>query len=152
VEIGGPAFEYMALERWHIAYALHKKALKNRSKVAYHSSRIGLKKFRYIVELFLPALYREWAADLKEMQDLLGEVHDLDVLWDMALKSGIVVDPTCAHAGRQKSRGNVNSASLDTDRRWSARHPYGSVASGATFRETARAGALGKVQDLGVVV
>jgi len=93
LEIGGPAFEYMALERWHSAYALHQKVIKNRSKVAYHASRIGLKKFRYIVELFLPALYREWAPDLKEMQDVLGEVHDLDVLWDMALKSGAMVEP-----------------------------------------------------------
>jgi CHAD domain-containing protein len=48
--------------------------------VAWHRTRIGIKQFRYIVENFLPQRYEVWANDMKEMQDLLGDVHDLDVL------------------------------------------------------------------------
>jgi len=46
----------------------------------WHALRIGLKKFRYTVEGFLPQHYEAWGDDLKRVQDLLGEVHDLDVL------------------------------------------------------------------------
>ena len=48
--------------------------------------RIGIKRFRYIVENFLPRQHALWGADLKEVQDILGEIHDLDVLWHTALQ------------------------------------------------------------------
>jgi CHAD domain-containing protein/HD superfamily phosphodiesterase len=89
VPLGSPVFEYLALERWEQAHELHRRALRNRSKVAFHRLRIGLKKFRYIVENFLPDHHRQWGNDLKELQDALGEVHDLDVLWTTAWKSRI---------------------------------------------------------------
>jgi exopolyphosphatase/guanosine-5'-triphosphate,3'-diphosphate pyrophosphatase len=93
VPAGSPVFEYLALERWESAHDLHRKALRNRSKVAFHALRIGLKKLRYIVENFLPSHHEQWIHDLKELQDALGEVHDLDVLWDTALKSGVFATP-----------------------------------------------------------
>jgi Ppx/GppA phosphatase, domain III/CHAD domain len=77
---GGMVFQHMAVERWHQARELHRQALRNRSQVAYHRLRIGLKKFRYTVENFLPQHHDKWGSDLRELQDLLGEVHDLDVL------------------------------------------------------------------------
>jgi hypothetical protein len=42
--------------------------------------RIGVKRFRYTVESLLPVRYEVWGEDLKRIQDLLGDVHDLDVL------------------------------------------------------------------------
>ena len=84
IPVGGEVFQLMALERWEDARRLHAAALRNRSKLAMHALRIGIKKFRYIVENFLPEHHERWKKDLKRLQDLLGEVHDLDVLWDTA--------------------------------------------------------------------
>jgi CHAD domain-containing protein len=79
----GAVFQHLAVERWEGAYHLHRRALRNRSQVAFHQLRIGLKKFRYTVENFLPQRHERWGKDLRALQDLLGEVHDLDVLWTM---------------------------------------------------------------------
>lgn len=88
IPVGGEVFQVIALERWIDARKLHSVAMKNRSKAALHAVRIGLKKFRYIVENFLPELHDKWIKDLKEMQDLLGEIHDLDVLSETARTVG----------------------------------------------------------------
>jgi CHAD domain-containing protein len=89
---GGPLFKHLALERWTAARDLHTRALRNRSQTAFHSLRIGIKRFRYIVENFLPAEHKAWSNDLKEIQDLLGEVHDLDVLWSTAVSCHVFPD------------------------------------------------------------
>jgi CHAD domain-containing protein len=77
----GPVFQYLALERLHEALELHRTALRNRSAVAYHQLRIGIKRFRYTVENFLPERHKRWSRDLRDLQDALGEGHDFDVLW-----------------------------------------------------------------------
>jgi CHAD domain-containing protein len=81
VPLEGAVFQHLAVERWEDAYRLHRWALRARSQVALHQLRIGLKKFRYTVENFLPRRHERWGKDLRELQDLLGDVHDLDVLW-----------------------------------------------------------------------
>jgi CHAD domain-containing protein len=73
-------FQRQALAKLNEAAALYQKARKGPSGLAWHRTRIGIKKFRYVVENFLPQRYEVWAGDMKQMQDLLGDVHDLDVL------------------------------------------------------------------------
>jgi len=85
VRPGSAVYLHLALEKWTAAYDLHKRAMRTRSQVALHDLRVGIKRFRYTVENFLPEQHAKWGTDLKELQDLLGEVHDLDVLWSTAL-------------------------------------------------------------------
>jgi len=81
---GSLIFKHLALERWVAAHNLHRRAMRTRSQTGLHQLRIGIKRFRYIVENFLPQQHEAWGSDLKNLQDLLGDVHDLDVLWDRA--------------------------------------------------------------------
>jgi exopolyphosphatase/guanosine-5'-triphosphate,3'-diphosphate pyrophosphatase len=83
---GSLAFKHVALERWTEAHELHRRALRNRSQGSWHQLRIGIKRFRYVVENFLPQQHEAWSTDLKDLQDLLGDIHDLDVLWATAIQ------------------------------------------------------------------
>jgi CHAD domain-containing protein len=74
------AAKSLALERLLAARELHLRALRTEKPEPWHELRIGVKRFRYTVESLLPELYESWGEDLKRVQDLLGEVHDLDVL------------------------------------------------------------------------
>src|SRR5262249_45802115 len=68
------------VERLDEARQLHVRAIREQKPDAWHALRIGIKKFRYTVECLLPDRYALWSADLKRLQDILGEIHDLDVL------------------------------------------------------------------------
>jgi len=80
VPAGGLAAQCLAVERLAEAKELHTRALRVNKPESWHAVRIGVKKFRYTVESLLPQQYESWSPNLKKIQDLLGEVHDLDVL------------------------------------------------------------------------
>ena len=102
VRPGSEVFKHLALEKWTAAYDLHKRAMRTRSQTALHELRIGLKSFRYTVENFLPREHVTWGADLKDLQDFLGEIHDLDVLWNTAVQVAAFPDPESRGRWREK--------------------------------------------------
>lgn len=83
----GDAAYCLALERLEEAKELHRRAMRTESPKPWHGLRIGVKHFRYTVESLLPALHAEWSESLKRVQDVLGNIHDLDVLAAMLKKA-----------------------------------------------------------------
>jgi CHAD domain-containing protein len=106
VRPGGLVYLHLALEKWTEAYELHKRVIRSRSTVGWHELRIAIKHLRYTVENFLPQQHARWGDDLKELQDLLGEVHDLDVLWSTAIDSR--VNAFADIESRKRWRENLN--------------------------------------------
>jgi len=91
-------FQRLALTLLNTAAELFQKARKSRSSVAWHRLRIGLKHFRYVVENFLPQRSEVWGPDLKRMQDLLGDIHDIDVLRTEIRRRGAKLNPVALAA------------------------------------------------------
>jgi CHAD domain-containing protein len=93
VAVDSEVFQALALERLNTARRLHTVALKTNRDVALHRLRIAVKKFRYVVENFLPRLHEDWKDGLKQTQDLLGEIHDLDVLKETVNQLDLEINP-----------------------------------------------------------
>jgi CHAD domain-containing protein len=145
VPLGSEAFQCLALERWSQARRLQRTALKTGNPPAFHRLRIALKKFRYVVENFLPHFHKEWAQDLKEMQDLLGEIHDLDLLWETAIRIQVLGDPDSYQRWQQHIQSE-RQARIETYRRkmsgrnslwslWRSALPRGEQAGRAVFKK-----------------
>jgi CHAD domain-containing protein len=152
VPIGGLAAECLAVERFEQAKELHTRAQRTDKPKPWHELRIGLKRFRYTVENLLPEHYALWSENLKRLQDLLGEVHDLDVLEEMvkqtapaeALDSQTLWEETIRRERSQRVE-TYRQLTLGTTSIWNDwRHglPQGNrlaLASMARLRATARA-------------
>jgi CHAD domain-containing protein len=70
----------VVLDRLAHVIELHENWSKEPTPEAWHELRMTVKRFRYVVESFLPDKAELWGAELQRAQDLLGEAHDLDVL------------------------------------------------------------------------
>lgn len=101
---GSEPVQCLALERWTQARRLQRTALKTGNPPAFHRLRIALKKFRYVVENFLPEIHENWVDGLKKIQDLLGEIHDLDLLWETAIRLQVLNDPDAYQRWQQRIR------------------------------------------------
>lgn len=99
---GSVVFQRLAMARLNEAAQLYEEAKRKRSGIAWHRLRIGVKNFRYVVENFLPERYEAWSADLKQMQDHLGDVHDIDVLRSKLRRHASRLDPQALEKWREK--------------------------------------------------
>jgi hypothetical protein len=98
--VSGLAAECLAWERFEEIKQLHAQALRTKKPKPWHALRIGLKKLRYTVESLLPEHHAAWSENLKRFQDLLGDIHDLDVLAEKVKAEG-GVDGTVRKAWKQ---------------------------------------------------
>lgn len=82
IPLGHPLLAQLAARQCGLASELHRRAMRNRSRVSWHNLRIAVKRFRYTVENFLPERNAAWGGALRRMQEVLGDIHDLDLLWE----------------------------------------------------------------------
>ena len=107
----GLAAQCLAVERIEEARDLHTRAQRTDNPKAWHALRIGIKRFRYTVENLLPDQYALWSSNLKRLQDLLGEVHDLDVLAETLKK-------VCAQEAKEAQDEKQTYAATQIQHTW----------------------------------
>jgi len=116
VPVGSLAAECLALERFESTRELHAKALRTERPKPWHALRIGLKRFRYTAESLLPEHYAAWSDNLKRLQDMLGEIHDLDVLAEVVKKSDFLETEDCLRLWQESIKRERNDR-IETYRR-----------------------------------
>jgi CHAD domain-containing protein len=80
ISVSEAHFARLALRRLAKARERERHWRLSRGRQAAHHLRVALKRFRYLVESFLPEQKTAWNLDLKRLQASLGDIHDLDVL------------------------------------------------------------------------
>ena len=152
VPAGSLAAQCLAVERFEEAKELHTRAQRTDKPKPWHQLRIGLKRLRYTVENLLPEQYALWSDNLKRLQDLLGEVHDLDVLAAM-VKQTASADALDSHNAWEETLRRERTQRIETYRQltlgktsiwndWRHGLPQGkrlALAAMARLRATARA-------------
>jgi CHAD domain-containing protein len=149
--VSGLAAECLAWERFEEIKQLHAQALRTKKPKPWHLLRIGLKKLRYTVESLLPEHHVAWSENLKRLQDLLGDIHDLDVMAER-VKAESGVDGTARkswkeilqreRAKRVQTYRQVTLGKTSIWNKWRHALPHGErleQASLARLRATARA-------------
>ena len=147
-----PTAQCLVLERFEELHRLHARAVRTEAPAPWHALRIGLKRFRYAVEILFPEGSIIWDESLAEMQGLLGEIHDLDVLRARITQESDGVDTAragsirhaiaakrhqCIERYRQRMTGKDSLL-----RDWTTGLPHGKAiesAATARLRTTARA-------------
>lgn len=100
----GEAARCLALERLEEAKERHRRALRTEKPRPWHELRIALKRFRYSLEMLAPSLHERWIGSLKRVQDILGDVHDLDVLLETVARSNDEMPGEALEAWRKRIR------------------------------------------------
>ena len=148
----GLAAQCLALERYQELRSLHVRAVRTQQPQTWHALRVSVKRFRYTVESVLPARAAAWDAGLRQMQDRLGEIHDLDILIEVVASEAARGDVPSVDAVRQRIRAR-RQACIDQYRQrtrgragllreWNAGLPRGAQiekAASARLEATARA-------------
>ena len=147
-----PAAECLALERYQELRRLHVRAVRTEQPKPWHELRVAVKRFRYAIDSMLPARAADWDAGLREMQDLLGEIHDLDILLNAMRSESVDANApsvgairrrifarrqACIDQYRQRAPGRTGLL-----REWSAGLPHGAQierSAAARLRATALA-------------
>lgn len=150
VRPNGAVAQCVALERFAEVRRLHARALRTERPKPWHELRIAVKQFRYVVEIFLPARYETWEPCLKQVQDLLGQIHDLDVLYAFSGQDTTTAEPSAVASLRESIQRQRKQCMAEYQRHtrgrksalraWRAGLPQGSrieAATGARFRATA---------------
>jgi hypothetical protein len=148
----GLTAQCLVLERYDEFRRLHARAVRTEAPTPWHALRVGLKRFRYAVETLLPERSAAWDEHLGQIQDLLGEIHDLDVLRSRITQESDGIEAASAgslrHAIATKRRACLEQYRQATRgdgsllREWRAGLPHGkaiAAATGARLRTTARA-------------
>jgi CHAD domain-containing protein len=105
----------LVLEQLTRVIELHNRWVSEKEKAepdpeVWHELRVTVKRFRYMVESFLPEKSEAWGEELGHAQDLLGEGHDLDVLRALIVKLSGKKSLRKAEAAVEKALRRVDAA------------------------------------------